>query len=139
MELPKVGLADDQKEVLRTIARILQEHFHVVGTAENGQRAIELAEECDADVIVLDICMPAFGGIEAASHLKGTGSHARILFLTVHEDRDFLEAAFSAGAIGYVLKSFMATDLVPAIVAALNGDSFVSPRMQMPQVSSSGH
>lgn len=131
MDSPKIVLADDQKEVLLTVTGLLQQYFCVVGTANSGQGAIELANECNPDVIVLDISMPALGGIDTAARLQRTGSHARIVFLTVHEDSDFVEAAVAVGAFGYVLKPFMATDLVPAIQAALHGDFFVSPRMQL--------
>lgn len=131
MDSTKVVLADDQKEVLRTVTALLQEHFCVVGTAINGQQAIELANNCNADVIILDISMPALGGIDAAACLRESGSHARIVFLTSYEDFDFVQAAVSVGALGYVLKASMATDLVPAIQSALHGDLFVSPRMQL--------
>jgi DNA-binding NarL/FixJ family response regulator len=116
--------------MLRTIALTLRDECDIVGTAENGRRAIELATELSPDVLVLDICMPVVNGIEAACRLKERGSLARVIFLTVHSDPEFVEAALSAGALGYVLKQSLATDLVPAIWVVTQDDIFISPSMQ---------
>jgi DNA-binding NarL/FixJ family response regulator len=131
MTAPRILLADDQEEMLRTIVLVLGNEFDIVGTAQNGQRAIELARTLSPDVLVLDISMPVVNGIEAALCLKELGFSARVIFLTVHEDPDFVEAAQSAGALGYVLKDSLSTDLVPAIGAVMRGDIFTSPSMQL--------
>jgi DNA-binding NarL/FixJ family response regulator len=120
-------LADDQQEVLFVIAHLLEGEFHVIGTAENGQRALELATALFPDVIVLDICMPVLNGFEAAERLKESGSVSKVVFLTEAEDSDFVDAALSAGALGYVLKRFAGVDLIPAIHQAVDGKRFVSP------------
>jgi CheY-like chemotaxis protein len=125
---PRVFLADDQEEMLQTVAQVLEGQFKVVGTAEDGERAFELAPSLSPDVLVpRDISMPLMDGIEVALRLRNQGSKAKVVFLTVHEDTDFVEAAMSAGALGYVLKPCLATDLVPAIWKALGGNTFVSP------------
>ena len=126
MAMPRVVVAEDQELMRHAIAKILQGRFTLVGTADNGRLAIELAQALNPDVLVLDISMPTLNGIEAASHLKEIGSTVSMVFLTAHDDFDFVEAAFSAGALGYVLKQFLATDLIPAIWAAIHGQSFVS-------------
>jgi DNA-binding NarL/FixJ family response regulator len=130
--IPRVFLADDQQEMLRTVAQILEGEFEIVGTADNGQGVLELAPGLSPDVLVLDISMPVLTGIEAALRLQEAGSRAKLIFLTVHEDLDFVEAAISAGAVGYVLKPSLATDLVPAIRRALDGKVFISPSMHLP-------
>jgi DNA-binding NarL/FixJ family response regulator len=127
---PQVLLADDQEEILRTVALILGTEFDIVGWAENGLRAVDLATRLSPDVLVLDISMPVVNGIEAACYLKELGSPARVIFLTVLSDPEFVEAALSAGALGYVLKPSLATDLVPAIWAVMQGHTFISPSMQ---------
>ncbi len=71
--------------------------------------------------------MPILNGIEAAHRLKQTGSRSKLVFLTMHEDPDFVRAALAEGALGYVAKSRLATDLPAAIHAALAGRLFVSP------------
>jgi CheY-like chemotaxis protein len=126
MTTPRVFLADDQAEMLQTVAQVLEGQFKVVGTAEDGARAFELAPTLSPDVLVLDISMPVMDGIEVALRLRTQGSTAKVVFLSVHEDTDFVEAAMSAGALGYVLKPCLATDLVPAIWKALEGNTFVS-------------
>ena len=130
--IPRLFLADDQQEMLRTVAQILEGEFEIVGTADNGQGVLELAPGLSPDVLVLDISMPVLTGIEAALRLQEAGSRAKLIFLTVHEDLDFVEAAISAGAVGYVLKPSMATDLVPAIRKALDGQIFISPSIHLP-------
>jgi DNA-binding NarL/FixJ family response regulator len=79
------------------------------------------------DVCVIDISMPVLNGIEAAIKLRENGSKAGIVFLTVNEDEDFVRAALRAGALGYVVKSRMASDLCTAINGAIKGTLFVSP------------
>ena len=129
---PRVVLADDQKEILQSVAMILGRAFSVVGTAENGAGAVELATRLSPDVLVLDISMPVQNGIEAACRLKELGSTARVVFLTVNTEPEFVEAALFAGALGYVLKQSLASDLAPAIWAAINGATFISPSLQLP-------
>src|SRR6476660_3131519 len=123
---PRVVLADDQEEMLQTVALMLRDEFSVVGTAENGAIAVELATRLLPDILVLDICMPVENGIEAACHLKKLGSAARVIFLTINTEPEFVDAAIAAGAMGYVLKQSLTADLVPAIWAVLNGRIFIS-------------
>ena len=78
------------------------------------------------DVIVTDIRMSILNGIDAAHKLRASGSTAKILFLTVHREREFVEACMEAGALGYVQKSSMKHHLVPAIKAVLAGQSYFS-------------
>lgn len=129
---PRVLLADDQEEILQTVALMLKGTFDVVATAQNGTRAVELAAKLSPDVLVLDIAMPMENGIEVARRLQTLGFHARVVFLTINADREFVEAALSAGALGYVLKASLATDLVPAIWAAIQGHTFISRSCNRP-------
>jgi len=124
---PRLVVADDHKLVLRAVVRLLSEEFDVVETASDGSLALRAAERVDPDVVVLDISMPGLDGIEVARRLKAAGSRAKIVFLTVHDDPDFLRVALEAGAHGYILKSRMPEELVPAIHAALRDRIFVSP------------
>jgi len=105
---------------------MLEGKFEVVATAKDGRRALELAHNLSPDVLLLDISMPVMNGIEAALHLKEEGSSAKVVFLTVHDDRDFVEAAMSAGALGYILKQRLAADLILGLKTVLDGDTFVS-------------
>ncbi len=127
--MPKIRilLADDHPAVLNKVATLLEDSCQIVGTATNGQAAVEAAIQHCPDVILMDISMPIMNGIEATEYLIRNGTEARIIFLTVHDDPDFLKAALATGASGYVIKSRIATDLVPAILEALEGHRFVSP------------
>src|SRR3954447_17640551 len=124
---PRVLLADDQKDILRAVVLTLRDGFRVVGTAENGTEAVGLTTRLCPDVLVLDVCMSVENGISAACHLRDLGSTTRVVFLTVNHDPDFVEAAMSTGALGYVLKQSLATELVPAIWSAMHGNVFISP------------
>ena len=131
MPMPRILIADDQEEMVRTIAMTLANECDIIGTAKDGKRAIELVTLLLPDIVVLDISMPVENGIEAAWHLKRLHSPTRIIFVTVHTDPDFVEAARSAGALGYVWKESMASDLAPAVRAVLQGKRFTSPSIPL--------
>lgn len=119
-------VADDHAVVLSSVVRLLSKYYDVVGTVSDGRALLEAAGAMEPDVLVLDVSMPVITGIEAASILKRTGSKSKIVFLTVHNDPDFVKAAREAGALGYVLKQHMTTDLPEAIKKALAGECFTS-------------
>ncbi len=127
MARARILLADDHKEIRDRAVRLLEPEFEVVGTVADGNALVKASAQLKPDVCVLDISMPGLGGIEAAIKLRENGSQARIVFLTVNEDSDFVRAALRTGALGYVVKSRMASDLCPAINGALRGRLFVSP------------
>jgi DNA-binding NarL/FixJ family response regulator len=128
MQMPRsVLLADDHEEFLAAVVRHLEPHFDVIRTVDNGQALLEEAVRLEPDLIVLDISMPVLNGIETAKRLRAMGSPARIVFLTVQADPDYVRAALGSGALGYVLKSELASDLLPCLREAFAGRSFVSP------------
>jgi DNA-binding NarL/FixJ family response regulator len=131
LERVRVLLADDHEDFLAVATRLLEPEFDVVSAVGNGQALIEEAARLEPDVLVLDISMPVLNGIEAARHLKAAGCGARIVFLTVHGDFDYVRAALGAGAHGYVIKSRLASDLLPALREALAGRSFLSPSVSL--------
>ena len=102
-------------------------HSMLWRSAANGEDLIREAKLLNPDVIVADITMPIVSGIEAAHELREAGSSAKFIFLTVHQQTEFLDACWSEGALGYVVKSRMYTDLIPAIEKVLAGEQFVSP------------
>jgi DNA-binding NarL/FixJ family response regulator len=83
------------------------------------------------DIIVLDIRLPPVSGLVLASQLRDAGCSAKIVFLTVHDDPDYVRAAFAAGAIGYVLKTRLSLDIVLALRAALQSERFISPSAEL--------
>jgi len=123
----RVLLADDHTEMLRMTENILEPILEVVGKVADGRSLLEAAAKLHPDLIVTDISMPILNGIEAIKKLKESGSLAKVVFLTVHSDQDFVRACFEAGATGYVVKPRIVTDLLIAVQAALVGHSFISP------------
>ena len=123
----RVLLADDSPSMLQAARRILEPEFEVVGTVDDGEAVLEATKSLNPDVLILDISMGVMNGLEAARLLRRIGSTAKIVFLTVHNDQDFVEEAFSAGAVGYVIKPRLGTDLLVAVREAVMGHTFVSP------------
>ena len=123
----RVLLVDDNPAVLRQVVQCLPEHFEVVDTLESGARLRASIDAHHPDIVVLDITLPGESGIALAAQLGKAGCQARIVFLTVHSDPDYVRAALHAGACGYVVKMRLSLDLVPAMQAALEGRRFVSP------------
>lgn len=127
MNRARILLADDHKEMRDTVEHLLESEFDIVGAVAGGEELLKAESETDPDVCVLDISMPKVSGIDAANRLRDKGSRTRIIFLTVHEDPDFLQAALGTGARGYVLKSRIVSDLSQAIRSVLGGELFISP------------
>jgi DNA-binding NarL/FixJ family response regulator len=122
----RVLLADDHAEFLALAAELVNLEFDVVKTLENGAAVLEEVSSLDPDVIVLDISMSPLSGIETAERLMARDKTAKIVFLTVHEDVDYLRSALATGALGYVVKDRLASDLIPALRLALAGELFIS-------------
>ena len=121
-------LADDNFFMLDHVRRTLErEHqFKVIAAVSDPNAVLLECARLKPDVIVLDISMGDQSGIDLALRLRDSGSHSKVVFLTVHEDRDFLNAAIGAGGSAYVVKSRLSADLIRAINAALDGKLFVS-------------
>ena len=94
----------------------------------DGQAAVDAAMRLRPDVVILDISMPILNGIQAARSLRQADPNAKIVFLTADKDPDTCRAALETGALGYVLKPRLLTDLMPALKLAIGGSRFVSPR-----------
>ncbi len=125
-----VMIVDDHTLMRQGLRRILEEAgMDVVGEAENGQRAVELAAQLEPMVILMDIQMPVMDGIEATRNIKKEKEDATIVMLTMHEEEQFLFEAIKAGAIGYLLKSRAPQELIQVIEAASEGLSLLQPSM----------
>jgi DNA-binding NarL/FixJ family response regulator len=117
----RVLVADDHPTVLERVSEILSHDYDVVAAVGDGLAAVDAAATLLPDVVVLDISMPVLSGFEAAARLSGCPRTPRIVFLTMHEDPAFVEAARNVGASAYVLKRTIAAQLLPAIKLALEG------------------
>lgn len=126
MERPRIFLADDHPEFLAMVSRLIETEFEVIETFQDGQAIVDAADTLNSDLVVMDISMPLLNGIEAARQLKAAGCKARVVFLSVHQDQDYVRSALATGALGYVVKERLASDLVPALREALADHLFVS-------------
>jgi DNA-binding NarL/FixJ family response regulator len=124
---PRVLLADDHPDLLEATTALLTPAFDIVGTAGDGAALVSEALRLCPDVIVADITMPILTGIEAAHRLHEVALSAKFVFLTIHSEEQFVEACVAEGGLGYVIKSHMRVHLIPAIRAALVGESYISP------------
>jgi DNA-binding NarL/FixJ family response regulator len=123
----KILLADDHPPLVEAALAILKPHYDIVGIAADGATLVSEAIRLRPEVIVSDITLPILNGIEAIHRLRFSNSPAKVVFLTVHSEEGFLKACIAEGALGYVLKSHMRTQLIPAIEAALEGKPYISP------------
>jgi DNA-binding NarL/FixJ family response regulator len=128
MPRARILLADDNLAILEHVRKLLDgsKRYEVVATENDGANILTLYTQFRPDVIVLDISMGVLSGVNIAQNLKDSGCHSKIVFLTVHEDTDYLNAAMGAGGSGYVVKSRLSTDLVSAIEAVLSDKVFIS-------------
>jgi DNA-binding NarL/FixJ family response regulator len=129
----RVLVADDHQAMLDKLVRLLSPDFDVVASVRDGAAAVREAPLVNPDILVLDIAMPQLGGIEAAGRLKANGSTAKVVFVTMHHDREFVDGAMALGSVGFVVKNRLVSDLVPAILSVLAGQSFVSPSVRRPR------
>ena len=127
MSRARVLLADDHTLVLEGIKKLLEPHFDLVGTVEDGRALLESAQELKPDVILADISMPLLNGIDAARQLRKLLPEAKIVFLSMHADPMYVTEAFRAGGAGYLLKRSAASELVFAIEEVLKGRFYVTP------------
>jgi DNA-binding NarL/FixJ family response regulator len=126
----RIVIADDSPEMLAIVETRLLQHYDVAGKAEDGLQLIECVRNLQPDIFVTDISMPGISGIEVLRRLRLEEVTIPAVILTVHEDEELLEASLSHGALGFVLKSRIDRDLLPAIEAALEGRVFISERMR---------
>jgi DNA-binding NarL/FixJ family response regulator len=129
---PRILVADDHLLIRERVTDLLEGLFEVVGTVTNGKDLLTEAESFVPDIIVLDITMPGLSGIGAAHRLRLNSSPAKLVFLTIHDQPQFVRRCMAEGAMGYVIKSRLESDLVHAIEEALLNRRFVSPPLTLP-------
>jgi DNA-binding NarL/FixJ family response regulator len=122
----RILLADDNPAILSLVAESLGVDYEVIASVSDGGAVIAEAERLRPDLIVLDISMGEVSGIDLAHQLRERGYCGKIVFLTVHEDLDFVSAAIGAGGSAYVVKSRLGSDLHRAVEAALSDHLFIS-------------
>lgn len=126
MRLMRLLLADDNPEIRETLVDMLQPAHVVVAALSDGASVLQQAATLNPDLIILDISLGDMAGFEVARRLTKAGVAAKVIFLTVHENIDFVRAAFDLGAVGYVYKSRISSDLIDAIDTICAGRRFSS-------------
>ncbi len=122
-------LADDHSLFRQGVKKILEEMpgVQVVGEANDGLELLELLKKRDPALVILDISMPNLRGLEAAREIKGLYPQIKVLLLTMHKKKDFLQQGLEAGVDGFLVKEDADTDLLQAIQAIRRGGKFYSP------------
>ena len=129
--LIEVMLVDDHSIVRQGIRSVLSQEpdINIVAEADNGQDAIKLAMDKSPDVIVMDITLPLLNGLEASYQILKENSHIKIVILSMHENRVFIEKALNYGIKGYILKESAPDEIVHAIRDVYNGKYFLSSKI----------
>jgi len=127
----KVLVVDNHGILRQGIQALIEKHsdMEVIGQANNGLTAVELARELQPDVVLMDITMPKLNGIEATRRIKNELPDVKVLALSVHAKREFVLDMVMAGASGYMLKECVFDDLVYAIKVIVTGQSYLSPQI----------
>jgi len=125
----RVLLAEDHTIVRKGIRALLDDEptIDVVGEAENGREAVEKCETLCPDVVIMDHTMPLLNGLEATRQIRERAPEVKVLILTMHTNEAYIFEFLQAGAAGYLVKQSAPTDLVAAILAIQQGQSYLSP------------
>lgn len=124
---PRVLIAEDHTLVREGLRDLLSPSLEIVDVVEDGRALIAAAERLQPDVVLLDITMPQLNGLDAARHVTRVCPGCRLIFVTMHAERDYVAAAFAVGAHAYVAKHAASAELLAAVQAVLRGETFVSP------------
>lgn len=130
MSMISLVLADDNPDMLENLRDELGGEFRILGIATNGEEALEQVIRLEPDVAVLDITMPFMSGLEVATRLREGRSRSKIVFVTIHEAPEYVAAGLSAGALGYVTKRRLSSDLTRAIREVFAGRTYLSPSLK---------
>jgi two-component system response regulator NreC len=127
----RILLADDHKILRQGIRSLLekQEGIEVIAETDNGRDAVKLCREYRPDVVVMDVTMSDLNGIEATRQIVSECSDVKVIGLSMHSDRQFVEGMFKAGAMGYLLKDCAFQDVVGAIRAVASKQTYLSPKI----------
>ena len=125
----RIVLAEDHALVREGIKKIVEDFadLQVVGEVGDGLQLLELLKTLTADMVILDISMPKMSGIEAAKEIKRRYPQVKVLILTMHKKKEYLNDAIAAGVDGYLLKEDVAKELGSAIDKIRQGQTYISP------------
>jgi DNA-binding NarL/FixJ family response regulator len=124
----KILLVDDHAVVRDGIRARLERSadFEVVGEAVNGREAIQKVEELEPDVVLMDISMPVMNGMDAARYLRENHPDTKVIILTMHEHKEYIQGVIRCGAQGYIVKDVTAQEMISAIKTVIGGETYYS-------------
>ena len=127
----RILIADDHPLLREALCQVFsnQKDMEIVGQAGNGEEAIDLASQLKPDILVMDIMMPKFDGLEASRQIKKITPNTAILILTAYDDDNYVLGLLEAGATGYLMKSAKGQDLIEAVRAVRAGESVLHPKI----------
>lgn len=128
MQEIKIMIVEDQEIIRKSLGIVLNLNadINVVGTAENGAVAVEMAAQLLPDVILMDVQMPVMDGVEATERIKKSYPDVKVIMLTTFQDADVVSGALHAGAEGYILKAIDPMDLAAALRLVHRGETMIS-------------
>jgi DNA-binding NarL/FixJ family response regulator len=129
LRMIRVLLADDHTVVRQGLKVLLTSggDIEIVGEAENGRQAVQMAQQLSPDVTVIDVAMPVLNGLDATRQIRRSAPTTKVLILSSYSEDDYVQEAMDAGASGYLVKQTAANELVKAIRAVQAGSTFFSP------------
>ena len=127
MTEPRLIIADDSALMREMLQELVQPDYQIVASVFDGQAAVEAVQQLRPGLVLLDISMPGLNGFEAARQIKQLCPQVLLLFVSEHRGLEYIQAAFQAGGSGYVLKSKMTSELLPAIRDVLAGRKYGQP------------
>jgi two-component system response regulator NreC len=135
----EILLVDDHALVRQGIRRIIEEKsdLRVVGELEDGLELLDALNKQNPQMVILDVSMPHLGGIEATRLIKESHPHIKVLILTLHNRREYVDQARLVGADGYLLKDEVDKELLPAIETLRQGSTYLSPLLRQHGLTSS--
>jgi two-component system, NarL family, response regulator LiaR len=141
MKAIRILVVDDESVVRDGVVAILsfQSDMKVVGEAEDGIRAVELARQTKPDVVLLDMQMPKQSGLETIPKIKEVSPNSHVLVLTSFAESDRVYQSIKAGALGYLLKDSTRVQLLQAIRDVANGQASIQPSIAMKVINEIDH
>lgn len=125
--MPKILIVDDHLIVRRGLRRIVASHpVWECCEAESGEAALAAVPQLKPEVIVMDVSMPGMGGVKAAEAIHAAHPGVKIIILSLHKSNELIDAAFSVGATGYIVKSSADDELIDALNAVTSGETYVT-------------
>lgn len=124
----KIILVDDHKLLRAGLRNIIEErsNMHIIGEASDGREAIKICSKLLPNVLVMDVAMPGLNGIEAAGQIHKNHPDIKIIGLSMHSNKEFIQGMFKAGAFGYLLKDGDADELITAITTVMEDRRYLS-------------